>query len=59
MTGMFLNPFLEGVILILIGILCMIVGGVWKIDGMGPTGNTILGIGLGYVGKTAVEKGIS
>ena len=53
---MVLNPFLEGLLLIIVGIVCMVLGSVYKIDALPGIGNTLLGVGIGYVGGTAVQK---
>ena len=59
---MFTNPFTEGVILILLGLTCVVLGAILKVDGLSPTGFTLTGLGVGYVsgnqvGKTNVTNG--
>ena len=49
-----MNPFLEGVILILVGVVVMVVDKIWAV-GIHDMGVSITSIGVGYVGKTAVE----
>lgn len=53
---MFMNPFLEGLVLIVVGVAIMVVDKIYSI-GIHDMGVSITSIGVGYVGKTAVEKG--
>lgn len=52
---MLFNPFLEGVVLVVLGVACMIFGKIYTLSGLDQAGNIMMGIGIGYFGKTAVE----
>lgn len=52
---MFLNPFLEGVILVVLGAGLVFLDSFFK-SGMHDLGVSIIGVGIGYFTKTAVEK---
>jgi hypothetical protein len=54
---MFTNPFLEGVILILLSIMCEIAGSgtlFTKIPDLDVAGNVLFGIGIGYIAGRAL-----
>jgi hypothetical protein len=49
-----LGVFWEGLILLLVGIGCAVAANLWKIDLLGTTAATIIGLALGYFGGTKV-----
>jgi hypothetical protein len=54
---MFTNPFLEGIILILLSIMCEIAGSgtlFSKIPDLDVAGNVLFGIGIGYIAGRAL-----
>ena len=53
---MFLNPFLEGVILVVLGAGLVALDTFAKSGVLMTSGVAIMGIGIGYFGKSAVEK---
>ena len=62
MTNLFFNPFVEGLILIVLGLTCTVLSAILKITELSPTGFTLIGLGVGYVsgnqiGKTNVTNG--
>jgi hypothetical protein len=54
MNGLVINPFLEGVILIAIGVGCWILGAAYQAEELRQAGNAAFYGGLGYTGAHAV-----
>ena len=48
------NPFIQGMIGVLMGIGCIVAGAMLKIPDLSQPGQTLIGIGLGYMGHAAV-----
>lgn len=53
---MILNAFVEGLLLILLGIACYIAGGFMKLQPLLDTGALLVPLGVGYMGGTAVAN---
>jgi hypothetical protein len=55
MQGLFTNPFVEGVILVILGLACSVIGTIYKIDDVITAGPVIMGTGIGYFARSAVQ----
>lgn len=53
---MFTNPFVEGLLMLVLGIGCVVGGNLLKITELSPLGQTLTGIGLGYIGHAALVQ---
>lgn len=55
MQGLFANPFVEGVILMLMGIACFIAGTLTHDPDLHMVGTGLTGIGIGYLTHSGVQ----
>ncbi len=53
---MVVNPFIEGLVLIVLGLTCTVLSAILKITELSPTGFTLIGLGVGYVSGNQVGK---
>lgn len=56
MNGIFTNPFVEGLILVALGIGTIVAGLVINAPELKDIGKTVIGVGLGYFVHSAVDK---
>lgn len=56
MNGIFVNPFVEGLILVALGIGTIVAGRYLNAPNLGDIGQTVIGVGLGYFVHSAVVK---
>lgn len=55
MQGLFANPVAEGIVLLLIGIGCYIVGGMLHDPDLHSLGQVVVGVGLGYTSHAGIQ----
>ena len=51
---MLLNPFVEGLIVLVLGIACYVLAAFVNKPELSTLGSTLAGIGIGYLGHTAL-----
>lgn len=55
MQGLIANPFLEGVVLMLLGIGCFVAGAMIHDPELHTVGTAVTGIGIGYLSHSSVQ----